>query len=260
MSEPLLPYRRALVTGASSGLGRALAKVLAECGTEVVLSARRQEELESVAREIEERGGTARVQVLDVADADAAVASIRQLDQDVGGIDLVVANAGLGSPRRTDAMHWEKVRKILQVNFTGAIATLMALVPTMLERGKGHLVGISSLAALGPLPGGVASYGASKAGLSAFLEALRMDLGGSGIAATAVHAGFLKTPMTAKVRHAMPQAWQAERAARYIVARLPARPARIDFPEPLASATRLGMGLPRPLRALVLGRQRPRRR
>jgi short-subunit dehydrogenase len=250
-----MTYATALVTGASSGIGYALAKRLAAEGTHVVVSARRARELEGLAGEIRAAGGRARVQPLDVADAEQTVATIRALDQELGGFDLIVANAGIGLTMPANKLNWEAIAAMCRVNFDGALATLTAVLPRMLERRRGHLVGVSSLAALGPLPGS-AAYCASKAGLTMFLESLRLDLLGTGVHATAIHPGFVKTPMTARNRFPMPFMLDCDTAVDLIVRQLPKAPATIDFPFPLAAAVRFNRALPRPVRDVAMRRQK----
>src|SRR5690606_13650507 len=139
--------RTAFITGASSGIGAALAKLLASEGVEVALAARRIEALEAVAAEIESEGGRARVCPVDVGDPAAVRAVIRDADEAMGGLDLVVANAGLGKTRWSGKLTWADCAPMLQVNVIGATATLIAILDRMVERKHGHLVGISSLAA-----------------------------------------------------------------------------------------------------------------
>jgi short-subunit dehydrogenase len=248
-------YRSALITGASSGLGRALAERLAADGVLVVLSARREALLRELADAIAARGGTARVEPLDVADTDRTVAAIGRIDAEVDGLDLVIANAGVGmATRRTSPSYtWEAVAAPCHVNFCGAVATLTAVLPSMVKRRRGHVVGISSLAAYGALPGH-GGYSAPKAGLSMFLECLRMDLAAHGVQVTAVHPGFVRTAMTARSRQPMPLLMDSAAAADLIVRALPKAPATIDFPLPLALAARLGGALPRALRDRLLRR------
>ena len=248
-------YTTALITGASSGIGRALADRLAADGVTVVLSARRESLLRDVAASITSRGGTALVEPLDVADVASTVDAIRRIDADVGGLDLVVANAGVGMSARGAApsYSWEAVAAPCHVNFCGAVATVTAVLPRMVERRRGHVVGISSLAAYGALPGH-GGYSAPKAGLSMFLECLRMDVARHGVHVTAVHPGFVRTPMTARSRQPMPFLMEAAAAADLIVRALPRGPATIDFPTPLALAARLGGALPRVLRDRLLRR------
>ncbi|WP_394840824.1 SDR family NAD(P)-dependent oxidoreductase [Pendulispora brunnea] len=249
------PWRTALVTGASSGIGAALAHRLAEGGTEVVLAARRIELLEATARSIRARRGSARVLELDVTRPDDTVAAIRRVDADVGGLDLVVANAGIGWPQPARSLSWEKMSPLFATNFTGALATLTAVLPEMVRRGRGHLVGISSVAVYGPTPGG-SGYRATKAGLTTFLDNLRIELGDSGVHATAVHPGFVRTPFADAFSMQPPMVWSADDAAHFIVRRLPKAPARIDFPFSVVQAMRVLSALPAFLRDRLVRRVR----
>lgn len=246
---------RALVTGASTGIGRGLAERLAARGAEVWLAARSKARLEEVAHGIRARGGRAHVVVLDVGDTATTVARVRAIDERAGGLDLVVANAGVGAPRDVAPWAWEAIAPALHVNLCGAAATLTAALPAMVARRRGHLVGISSLAALGALPES-AAYCAPKAGLSMLLECLRIDVAPAGVAVTAVHLGFVRTRMVAESTHPMPQLLSVEEAAARIVDALPARPPSIDLPQPLAAAARAFGRLPRPARDLVYRKMR----
>lgn len=245
-------YRTALVTGASSGIGQALAERLAAAGSRVVLAARRMEKLREVADAITRAGGRADVVVLDVADTTATVERIRALDAEIGGLELVIANAGVGMQSKGRPSYaWESMAGACHTNFCGAAATITAVLPEMVARGRGHVVGISSIASFSPLPGR-AGYCAPKAGLSMLLETLRLDLAGTGVHATVVHPGFVKTAMTAKRKGTMPFIMEVGDAADKILRALPAAPATIDFPWPLAAAARVGAAMPRFLRDRVL--------
>jgi short-subunit dehydrogenase len=188
--------RRALVTGASSGIGLALAKRLAARGVEVWLVARRAALLEEAVASVRARGGRAHAVVLDMVDGDVVFDVLSKLDETTGGFDLVIANAGvagdrvIGEPQR---MSWRQTKEIFDVNLVGAAATFSAFIPGMLRRGGGQLVGISSLAADIPL-GTSAAYSASKAGLTCYLESLDIALRPLGVSVTAIHPGFVRTP------------------------------------------------------------------
>lgn len=242
------PPRVALVTGASSGLGWALSRQLAALGSEVLLAARREELLQERARVIERAGGRAHALVMDVADCHNAAERVAALDAQHGGLDLIVACAGVG-PADTEApgYRWSNLAAACHTNFCGAAATLTGALDAMVARGRGQLVGICSLSAFGALPGS-AAYCAPKAGLAMLLDCLRLDLAPHGVAVTAVHAGFIDTPMVAHRREAMPQLLSPAQAAQRILAELPSRPAAITFPQPLALAARAAAALPRPLR------------
>jgi NADP-dependent 3-hydroxy acid dehydrogenase YdfG len=247
-------WRTALVTGASSGIGAALARRLAQDGVQVVLAARRVDKLEALVREL---GGGARALELDVTQPDECVARIRQVDDEIGGLDLVVANAGLGAPQAARKLDWEKVRPVVLTNFVGAMATLTAVLPRMVERKRGHLVGVSSVAVYAPTPGGSA-YRGTKTGLSAFLDNLRAELGGTGVDVSAVHPGFVRTPMADNFTAQPPVILEADVAADLIVRRLRRAPARIDFPSSVVLMMRFIGWLPtfvsdRLVRAVELG-------
>jgi len=239
--------RSALITGGSRGLGRALALGLARPSVHLVLVARGEARLEAAAAECRAKGAEVTTQVLDVADGEATVGTVRELDRVTEGLDLVVANAGIGPDLDAPSYSWEALAGPCHVNFCGAVATLTAALPEMIARGRGHLVGISSLSSFGALPGS-AAYCGPKAGLSMVLECLRLDVAPHGVAVTNVYAGFIDTDMIDPRQASPPQLMSVEVAAARILRSLPERPARIDFPQPLAWAARAGARLPRPLR------------
>jgi short-subunit dehydrogenase len=248
----------ALVTGASRGIGRALALELARRGHRVIAAARSRDKLEDLVSEIAGRGGEAIALELDVANTEQAVRTIRDLDEAEGGLGVVIANAGVGEAKIGEpSFAWETVRHALHTNFCGAVATLTAALPRMIARGRGHLVGIGSLASYGALPGALA-YCAPKAGLKMALECLALDAAGTGVAVTHVELGFVRTDMVATSTHAMPQMVEPDVAARVIVERLARRPRTIVFPRALALATRGLAALPAPIREAVAKRSRPR--
>lgn len=223
--------RRALITGASSGIGAALARTLAREGVEVVLVARREAALRELADAITKDGGKAHVEVLDVGDPEATVATIERLDDALGGLDLVVANAGVAGHRWGGKLDWDACRTIVDVNVRGAAATLVAVLPRMVARGHGQLVGLSSVAQYRGLPNN-ASYCASKAFLSTFLESLRVDLRGTGVSVTDVRAGFVDTPLSAGVP-TKPFEIDADAAAKLIRDAIAARRGVLVFPLPM---------------------------
>ncbi len=240
-----------LVTGASSGIGKALALEYARRGAKVAVSARREPELEALCRVISSSGGKAVPLVCDLADPTAAAEMVRRADRELGSLDLVVANAGVGRVRRTTRLEVEDVTSVVDVNVRGALVTLTAAIPIMLTQKHGHLVGVSSLAGRRALPG-AGAYNASKAALSSFLETLRIDLGPLGIDVTDVQPGFVDTPMAAGAKHPRPFQWGPEKAARVIVHRLERAPRIIAFPWPLDLLTRLSQVLPHPVYAALV--------
>ncbi len=231
------------VSGASSGIGRALALEYARGGAKLALCARRVPELEALATEIHSLGGRAICIPLDVTDTDAVADAVNRADRDLGGLEMVIANAGRGGSRHASRLTWPEVAAILDVNVRGAMATLVAAIPIFLAHRHGHLVGVSSLAGRRALPMS-AAYSASKSALSTFLESLRIDLAAAGVRVTDVQPGFVGTPMIANSPHPRPFCWPADRAARHIARKLDDAPAVVTFPWPLVLATSFGRLLP----------------
>ncbi len=238
-----MPSRTVLITGASSGIGRALAVEYARGGASLALAARRADELEQTATAARAAGGSAVCIPLDVSDPDAVTAAVQRADRELGSLDVVIANAGRGDTKLATRMTWADVGPVFDVNARGAMATLVAAIPVMLAQQRGHLVGVTSLAGVRGLPTS-AAYSASKAALSTFLESLRIDLRPTGIRVTDVQPGFVATPINMTAKYPMPFRWPVERAARHIVRRLERAPATIAFPWPLVLATRIGRVLP----------------
>jgi short-subunit dehydrogenase len=233
----------AVITGASSGIGQALAQVLAAEGARVGLVARRREALEELAAEIGRAGGTAAVAAADVGDRPAVVAAIHELAARLGPVDLLVANAGVGAPTRLEPFSVAEVEKMFRVNTLGVVYAIEAVLPEMLRRGRGHLAAVSSLGAYKGLPG-ESGYCASKAAVNTFLEGLRIQLRGRGVAVTTVCPGFVRTPMTSVNEFHMPFLLEADEAARRIVRALRRRRKVFDFPWPTALLMRLTRWLP----------------
>ena len=238
-----MPPKTVYITGASSGIGHALALECARRGAEVTVSARRLPELERLVQTITERGGKAHAIQVDVADAEAAREAVAEAARRMGKLDMVIANAGIGNPGHITTMQWAEIERVLAVNVKGALSTLFAAMPIMLRQGGGHLVGVSSLAGRRGLPNSGA-YSASKAAVTAFLDTLRLDLGASNIAVSDVQPGFVETPILDGKNNPTPFKWKTDRAARYIVRRLESEPATVAFPWPLDFATAVARVLP----------------
>jgi short-subunit dehydrogenase len=249
--------RRILLTGASSGIGAALAAELARRGAHVWLAARRADRLDAVVAAIAAAGGSAAAVTLDVGDASACAAAVVRLDEDVGGFDVVVANAGVGG-RTTDLWSTavDDAAATVAINLTGALATLLPLLPRMRARGRGHVVGISSQAADIRQPQG-AVYGATKAGLTFFLDSVAPELSAHGIACTIVHPGFVKSEMTAHNKFPMPFLVETDAAARAIADAIDARRAWLRFPWQITAAIGVASLVPRSVRAAITRRSIP---
>ena len=232
-----------MITGASSGIGGALAVELAKRGAKLGLLARRAEALAEVARTIETGGGQALVLPSDVRDAHSLRQVAEQLQSALGSVDVLIANAGIGPTRDASDLNAAEVSDVININVVGAANSVAAVVPQMIARGQGHLVVISSLAAYRGLPRS-AAYCASKAAVSAFFESLRLDLEPKGIAVTIIHPGFIKTPLTSGREAQMPFLLELDDAVQKIVRAIEKRKKSYAFPWQLATIVRAGMVMP----------------
>ncbi|MFG0330152.1 MAG: SDR family NAD(P)-dependent oxidoreductase [Phycisphaerales bacterium] len=246
---------RVLITGASSGLGRALAEAYASReGAVVGAVARRADLLDDLARE------HAAIQPLaaDVTDAPAMETLIARFALEAGGLDLVIANAGVGQKSADDAWDPDTSRRIVEVNIRGVTNTIVPAIPIMIEQGRGRLVGISSLAGQTPLPAS-AAYGASKAWLVFYLESLALDLEPHGVNCTAVMPGHIPTPMVDGQGAPLVNPG-ARRAAERIVRGIDRGERIIRFPWKVATLTRLAAWAPRSFKANLQRRRLAKRK
>jgi NAD(P)-dependent dehydrogenase (short-subunit alcohol dehydrogenase family) len=241
------PTRRIWLTGASSGLGAALAEQLLQAGHRVAVSARRVEPLQALAARYPE-------QVLrvpgDLTEAEQVRAIALRIHQAWGALDCVILNAG--TCEYVDASDFQAAmfERVLRANLLSAAYCIEIALPLLRAGNQPQLVGVGSSVTYLPLPRAEA-YGASKAGLRYLLEALRLDLAGEGIAVTLVSPGFVDTPLTEQNDFPMPLRWSAEKAARHIVARLPRRPFEIAFPGPFIATLWLLAHLPKRLQVAI---------
>jgi short-subunit dehydrogenase len=236
--------RCVVITGASRGLGRALALAYAQRGIVLGLVARDDAALAAAAEVCRERGAETVVLAADVVVPDALTAWLAALDRK-HPIDLLIANAGQFDGRRLGAAGeaLEGAVALVRVNLEGAMRTIDAVLPFMRARGRGHIAAISSLAALFPLADAPA-YSASKAGLSAYCEALRALLAPAGIQITIVCPGHIATRQTEIHRGTLPLLMSSDEAARRIVSGLERGRAHICLPGTLAVLARLNRLLP----------------
>ncbi len=183
-----------LVTGASSGIGAAIAKSMAEAGGRVVLVARRQDALDKVAQQISSVASTEpRIYPVDLADADAVAAAAKQITQELGTPDIIVNNAGAGKWRFVDETTPAEAVQMMAVPYFATFNVTHAFLPDMLKRNSGHIVNISSVGSRFVWPGATA-YLAARWAVRGFTEALRADLAGTGIGVTLFESGVVKTP------------------------------------------------------------------
>jgi short-subunit dehydrogenase len=236
----------AFVTGASSGIGRALALRLAAGGYAVGLAARRADRLEDVADEMRSRGHRGVVCPCDVGDRDQVRRAVALAERELGPIDLLVANAGISVMTTAQRLDATVVDGIMRTNFLGAVHAVEAVLPAMLERGSGQLVAIGSLTGYGGLPKS-AAYSASKAALHKFFESLRLDLRGTGVCVTVITPGYVRTEQTGKNLFKMPFLLEAEDAVERMYAAIRAKRRHVAFPRPLSSLIWIAQVFPRGL-------------
>jgi short-subunit dehydrogenase len=185
---------RTLVTGASSGIGAGLAEELAARGAIVGICARRGELLADVVDRCMKHSPDSRMWATDLADDNAVdQLAVNVLDA-FGGIDLLINNAGIPKRRHVTALSIETITQVMHINYLSPMRLTMALLPQMLERGSGTIINISSIAAVLSAPG-EAAYDASKAALTAFSEAMAVDLWETGVKVMVVYPGVIDTPL-----------------------------------------------------------------
>ncbi len=181
--------KRVLITGASRGLGRGMVEAFAREGCVLALSARKAEPLEEL---VGQHGGTAHV--CDLMDREQVLGLVDRVESEAGPIDVLVNNAGVSHVKHMLDNSPEEIEQIVQTNLLAPMQITAKLIPRWLERGGGHVVNMSSIAAI-LAPPGLVYYGASKAGLSHYTAGLRVDLSGRGIGTTLVEIGSAATEM-----------------------------------------------------------------
>ncbi len=191
-----------LITGASSGLGEGMARIFAARGHNLALCARRTERLEKLGAELEgdHPGIVVATRALDVNDHPRVFEVFRDLADELGGLDRVVVNAGLGKGAPIGAGGFEANRQTVQTNLVGALAQCEAAMEIFREANGGHLVVVASIQAVRGFPGTMTAYAASKAGVAALAEGIRCDVIGTPIAVTTLLPGYIRSEMTASVQ------------------------------------------------------------
>ena len=221
-----------LITGASSGIGAALAKRMARHGDHVILVARRLRLLQEVAAEIEKIGGSSEISVCDVTVAEAARECVAEALRKHGRIDRLILNAGGGGRTLPEHLTSDEIRAALELNLFGVVNFIEAALPALLQQGSGQIVAVGSIAGYRGLPR-AASYGAAKAALMNYIESLRIDLAPRGILVTLAAPGFVVTKDTKKQR-AKPMAMQLEPAVEILARSILEKRRYVVFPMTLA--------------------------
>jgi len=250
MAETITGRRLAWITGASSGIGRAVALKLADRGWQVAVSARSGAKLEALAAE---RPGLIHAYVLDITERESVRDAALNIEQSLGPIDLALFSAGgyvRESARRFDA---EKLAELFNLNVVGTGHALQAVMAPMIARRRGHIAVVASVAGYIGLPGG-GVYGATKSALITLCEALRPQLEREGVVLQVINPGFVDTPMTKTNDFPMPFLIKKDEAADAIIKGLESRRFEIVFPWKMKVAMKLLAALPYPLSLAVTRR------
>lgn len=246
------------LTGASSGIGEGLALALAKRGAVLGLVARRTDLLDEIAGRCEAAGGKARVFSADVTDETAIALAADEMRSEFGFIDVLIVNAGIGgNDDDTKSYKPRSVKKVIDINLLGAVNAVHAVISQMIDRGEGQIVAISSLAGFRGLPKS-AAYSASKAGMTAFFESVRLDVRDKGIDVTIIQPGFIKTPLTAGRHNKMPFLMELDDAIPYFISAIEKKKRFAAFPWQLATIVRAGKFMPAWIYDRIAGRARYR--
>lgn len=243
------------ITGASSGIGQAMAVHYASVGATLGLVARRGDRLQALARRLHEQHGSVVLTFpLDVVDAEALLAAAEDFMARAGVPDIVLASAGVSagtvSESRADLRSF---RRIMDTNVFGTAATFSPFISAMRARQSGRLVGIASVAGIRGLPGAEA-YSASKAATISYLESLRLEMRGSGVRVVTLAPGYIKTPMTDVNTYRMPFLMPVERAAPRFAALIARGVSYAVVPWPMALVARVMRLLPNAVYDLLFAR------
>jgi NAD(P)-dependent dehydrogenase (short-subunit alcohol dehydrogenase family) len=225
----------AWITGAGTGIGRALALRLAKDGWTVAASARTARDLDSLASEGQ---GKITAFQLDVTDPVAAMKTGRDVEAALGPVDLAVLNAGSYFPTTAAQFSVDNFRKTVDVNLMGVVNCMGPIVPSMVTRRSGHIAIMGSLTAFVGLPT-AASYGATKAALNSMAEAFKPDFDQYGVTITIINPGFVKTPATDKNKFPMPFLMEADEAIDHIMRGIEQKRYAINFPWQMTAGTKL---------------------
>jgi short-subunit dehydrogenase len=219
-----------LITGAANGIGRATALELASRGVPISLIDVDAQGLARLAEELRLAGSTFVSQVADVSEREPLRRAVEEIERTLGPVEVVLACAGYGTLTLVPELALDTLRRTFEVNLFGVAETIEAVLPGMLERGRGHIVGVASMAGYRGFPWMI-SYSASKAALIAYLEALRPGLARRGIGVTTVCPGFVRTAMSTGVPYKRPvKMLEPEQAARHVARAVLSRPRNCVFP------------------------------
>ncbi len=225
-----LPFERVWVTGASAGIGRATCLELARQGAKVAATARSEDKLAELTEEAAPLAGSITAYPGDITDAPRMRDIALGIQQDMGGIDVALLNAGTYLPLSIDTWSDESFADTYRLNVQGMVHCISAVLPVFKDQGKGHLALVSSIAGVKGLPTS-AAYGSSKAAVTHMAEAMRCEQAATGIKVQVILPGFIKTPLTDKNEFPMPFLMPAEKAAKRIVSGLQSNRFEVTFPK-----------------------------
>lgn len=232
-----------LITGASSGLGRGMAREFAARGRSLALCARRTDRLEELRDELLDAypGITVHVAPLDVDDHEQVFEVFRDFRSELGSLDRVIVNAGLGKGQPVGTGYFHANVATANTNFLGALAQCEAAMEVFRDQRQGHLVVISSISALRGMPRNLTTYAASKAAVAALAEGIRADVAGTGIAVSTIYPGYIRSEMNERVKKT-PFMLDTETGCRHLAKAIEREPAKAYVPRwpwaPLSVALR----------------------
>jgi short-subunit dehydrogenase len=241
------------LTGASSGIGEALAVELAKRGAKVAITARRADVLGSLAQSIAQSGGAVACFPGDVRNLAEMKGIVAAIEEKFGPIDVAIPNAGTHIFTVPEQFNSQEYLDLMELNFGGMLRCIEAVLPGMLSRGRGAIAPVASLAGYRGLPR-AAAYGASKSAMIHFLESIRFHLVRRGITISIVNPGFVKTPLTDKNDFRMPFLVDAPRSARIICNGIERGKREIAFPFPFSWVLKVARVLPAPLYESLVNR------
>jgi short-subunit dehydrogenase len=247
--KPRMLRQVVLVTGGASGIGRELCLSFARHGSSIGLIDRDRSKLEMLAGSLRQAGVRCATAAVDVRERERLHDAISGIAVALGPIDVLIASAGICRASTVDDLRIAHLEEIVQINFLGTVYAIEAVLPSMLERGRGHIAGISSMAGVRGIPF-EPGYSASKAAVAAYLESLRGELRQRGIAVTTVFPGYVQTPLLDEINGMMGSDMSAGRAftstaaAERIMAGLKRRRSYVSFPTQLWLSVRLSQLMP----------------
>ncbi|MFN3003111.1 SDR family oxidoreductase [Mycolicibacterium wolinskyi] len=252
-----LAGKRILLTGASSGIGEAAAEKFAARGATVIAVARRQELLDALVDRITAKGGDARARAVDLSDLDAVDALVADVEQDLGGVDILINNAGrsIRRPLAESLERWHDVERTMTLNYYAPLRLIRGLAPRMRERRDGHIINVSTWGVMNESSPLFSVYNASKAALSAVSRVIETEWAAVGVHSTTLYYPLVKTPMIAPTRayDGLP-GLSADEAADWMVTAARTRPVQIA-PRMAVTAKAINSVLPGVVDA-VMKRQR----